>query len=203
VDIDEPCRAFTEGGHVPAGMVFVVRSVEVTARADGSSNGDGSLRLQVGPFRIAGIDRDRTVEREDGLTPYLLKTIDRGRERITNEDFPVTRRFTVYVPIRAGGERDVALEIGNTSSGDVSLRGELLPADEVDPAPDPRETGHKARDFQWYLDSVVASDPWRHLADAFASRNPEARPWLEAILSFGATGEYRGRIEYLLSRMEK
>lgn len=98
VNMRTPSEAFFVGGAVPLDKVFVVTSVEYTATAKGDGNGSGYVKLVVG-----------------GRTVLDLAT---GAE-------PAEGVWQGRLILRPDEETRTYLEVGNSSTADIVLRGRL------------------------------------------------------------------------------
>jgi len=91
--------AFCDGGRVPEGKIFVVTRIEYRASAKGDSNGSGEVFLKVG---------DTTIFRE--------------RDKAE----PIQGVWTGDIELIRGEERQVRLQIGNSSFADVKISGRFV-----------------------------------------------------------------------------
>jgi RNA polymerase sigma factor (sigma-70 family) len=200
LDIEKPLssaedhRGYVEGGYVPRGKAFVVHTIEYEARVEGDSNGPGRAVVQVGPYRILHVDED------PGALPrlrsaFILRTIDGGRESLRPEEMPTRRRLAVEIPIRRDEEKDVFVEVANSSLVSVVLRGRFM-----DEALAPRAVAGRAAGLPWRLQRLADAPSDDAGVEAFGPVGPEERAWLEKMLSFGARGDWRRRIEAVLAR---
>jgi hypothetical protein len=99
VDTHDRSAEFHRGGRVPPGSVFVVTRVRYAGTAKGDSNGHGEVIVNVGRERI--VSRRDTAEPVDGIWD--------GR-----------------VEIRPGQEREVYVEVANSSTAEVVFEGEIV-----------------------------------------------------------------------------
>lgn len=98
IAMTERCVGHVAGGRVPAGQVFVITHIEYTGGNPGDSNGRGAFRVVVG--------RETVVD-------------------VAASELPVRGSWSGKLPVEAGHEQGVRFEIGNSSWGEVWLRGEF------------------------------------------------------------------------------
>jgi hypothetical protein len=98
VAMTEPCVGHVAGGRVPAGQVFVITRIDYTGGNPGDSNGRGAFRVVIG--------REAVVD-------------------VAASDLPVRGNWNGKLTVHAGHEQGVCFEIGNSSWGEVWLRGEF------------------------------------------------------------------------------
>ncbi|QDV09720.1 ECF RNA polymerase sigma factor SigL [Planctomycetes bacterium Poly30] len=96
IEMKDPSLAYFHGGIVGSNRAFVVTSIDYEGVAKGDSNGHGEFQLVVGGTKIASY-RDR--------------------------DEPFRDRWNGRLVIESGDESSTYLEVANSSSGKVSLRG--------------------------------------------------------------------------------
>jgi len=121
-NIAERSVGYFKGGLIPEGMVWVVKSIEFVARADGDSNGPGRFSLQVGPFTIAHFRGDPRSER-------VIYTLDGGARVLAEGEFEVKHGLAMEIPLWPGDEKKVFASVGNSSLCNVVIRGEFVDAD--------------------------------------------------------------------------
>jgi hypothetical protein len=88
--------AFSGGGRVPTGKVWVITRIEYEGTADGDSNGNGEFLVQVGDELIVRADRDHPS----------AKGVWEGR-----------------LEVRPGEERGVFVQVRNSSTGSATFEG--------------------------------------------------------------------------------
>jgi len=98
VRMQDESVAFTGGGRVPPGKVWVITRVTYEGTATGDSNGDGAFRVAAGGEEIVRIGRDRKA----------AKGVWEGR-----------------IEVRPGEESTVFVEVSNSSTGSALFEGEF------------------------------------------------------------------------------
>lgn len=183
---DETALGYVNGGLIPVDRVFVVERIEWLARADG---GHSRVLVRVGPYVVADLQEDtRGVEK----SARRLFTIDGGAETVTVDAFPVRRELPARIPLRRGDERDVYVEIANSSLADVTLLGRFVSRDDMLDEPLFRVDRRGIPYLDMRLRSLAREEAQ---TSAFGPGEKDGLAWFEGVLACGPRGEYRKRIE--------
>lgn len=97
--IDERCQAWSDGGTVPIGSLFVITRIDYAGGARGDNNGHGEFRIVVDDKEIVRFDTSPT---------------------------PIAGTWTGRLTVASGAERDTFFEIANSSWGEVRVSGEFI-----------------------------------------------------------------------------
>jgi hypothetical protein len=96
--IEERCKAWSDGGTVPAGSVFVITRIDYAGGARGDSNGHGEFKIVVNDQEVVRFDASAT---------------------------PIAGTWTGKLMVANGAEGDTYFEIANSSWGEVRVSGEF------------------------------------------------------------------------------
>lgn len=97
---EERCSAWSDGGTVPVGSVFVITRIDYAGGARGDHNGDGAFRIVVD---------------------------DKELVRFETSPAPIAGTWTGRLTVANGAEGNTWFEIANSSWGEVRLHGEFVP----------------------------------------------------------------------------
>lgn len=101
IDIQEPHRAWVDGGLIPRGKSWRVRRIDYSASTVGDSNGPGGFRIELGGVEVVNAE---------------------------TSNFATTGTWTGEIVLKPGDEVNSFVEIRNSSQCDVTITGEMIDA---------------------------------------------------------------------------
>ncbi len=174
--IDEEARAYAEGGYVPQGKVWIVRSIQYEGLAKGDSNGPGEFILRVDDTQVA---------------------------RVGNDPASFKREWTGRIVVRPGREARVFLEIANSSKGNVILKGVLWPEKFADVEKFEPLAGDMKRKVDAALDELDAEEISRRDGGqaSLLEMGPPIVDYLRSLDTKGRSNEFRARLGIVLRQI--
>lgn len=177
VDSSEGVGAYSEGGFIPRGKVWIVRRIDVSGLAQGDTNGGGAIRV------VAGGKTLLQHEGSKGFEPGV---------------------WTGRIVIRPGEERSVFVEIGNSSRIGAVFRGSLWDEKYADMDAIPKLSGDDMRRVDSLVLDLDSDDPERRASahQSLARMGPSIRHYLDSIDQKEKSGEVKSRIRIILGQID-
>ncbi len=174
--IDDREGAHVDGGYIPRGKVWIVKSIDLSGKNVGDSNGDGPCSVSIGGKELLH------VEERSGA---FRKT------------------WSGRIVVRPGQEHTICAEVSNSSFCEAVFPGALLDEKWADAKPFPALTGEEEANVDRLVGDLDNDDP--ELRDGavrdLVAMGPPIAARLRAIKTAGRSAELQARLKDVLERI--